>query len=188
LDKEMNLFVLDHDHQKNAEYHVDKHVVKMPLEAAQVLCTTHWISEIIGSAPRPLNSNELKELRAASRVNTTGIPYKPTHPNHPCVVWTRTNIKNFDWVLGYLFALGDEYTHRYGKYHKSVEQVSLLGFPSKIPPAEELSPFALAMPDKYKNDDPVQAYRDYYVGDKSHIASWKTREVPKWFFQQLKEL
>ena len=35
----MNLFYLDEDLDKCAEYHVDKHVNKMILEAAQILCT-----------------------------------------------------------------------------------------------------------------------------------------------------
>ena len=35
----MNIFILDEDLDKCAEYHVDKHIVKMPLEAGQMLCT-----------------------------------------------------------------------------------------------------------------------------------------------------
>ena len=37
----MNIFYLDHDVQKCAEMHCDKHVVKMILEYAQLLCTAH---------------------------------------------------------------------------------------------------------------------------------------------------
>ena len=41
----MNLFFLDNDLDKCAEYHVDKHIVKMPLEAAQLLCTAMWVDK-----------------------------------------------------------------------------------------------------------------------------------------------
>ena len=40
---------------------------------------------------------------------------------------------------------------------------------------------AKAMPDEYKVDDVVKSYRNYYRGGKSGFATWKNREVPKWF-------
>ena len=39
----MNIFVLDEDPIKAAEYHCNKHVVKMILESAQMLSTVHWV-------------------------------------------------------------------------------------------------------------------------------------------------
>jgi len=44
----MNIFILDEDIDKCAEYHVDKHVVKMILESAQLLCTAHCFVKYIG--------------------------------------------------------------------------------------------------------------------------------------------
>ena len=41
----MNLFYLDEDLDRCAEYHVDKHIVKMPLEAAQILSTALWVDQ-----------------------------------------------------------------------------------------------------------------------------------------------
>ncbi|WP_231579463.1 hypothetical protein [Photobacterium iliopiscarium] len=35
----MNIFILDHDIEKCAQYHCDQHVVKMILESVQLLCT-----------------------------------------------------------------------------------------------------------------------------------------------------
>jgi hypothetical protein len=35
----INIFLLDEDLTVNAQYMVDKHVVKMPTESAQILCT-----------------------------------------------------------------------------------------------------------------------------------------------------
>ena len=44
---------------------------------------------------------------------------------------------------------------------------------------EGLTPFALAMPDKYKQDDAVLAYRNYYKNEKSKIcANYTNRDIP----------
>jgi hypothetical protein len=45
-----------------------------------------------------------------------------------------------------------------------------------------LTPMRQAMPDEYKNDDPVKAYRDYVVNEKTY-AQWNkipTRQ-PMWW-------
>jgi hypothetical protein len=39
------------------------------------------------------------------------------------------------------------------------------------------------MPDKYKNSDAVQAYRDYYIHEKSRFDKWKFTEPPEWYTQ-----
>ena len=39
----MNLFWLDEDPFKSVQYHCDKHVVKMPTEYKQMLCTAHRV-------------------------------------------------------------------------------------------------------------------------------------------------
>ena len=51
-----------------------------------------------------------------------------------------------------------------------------------------LTPFALAMPDKYKTTDPVESYRNYYMSEeKQKIASWKKkREKPEWYIVEQK--
>jgi hypothetical protein len=178
----LNIFILDLDHYLNAKYHVDKHIVKMPLEATQMLCTASWVDEILGYIPRAATKEETQELR----VYLSGLEdwywhdrYTVTHLNHPCSIWARSSSANYEWLYRYLIALGAEYTNRYGKWHKSVS-VAL-----RIPKIENmqnigLTPFAQAMPDQYKHVDPVTAYRNYYMGDKRHIAQWK-RGVPDWW-------
>ena len=44
-----------------------------------------------------------------------------------------------------------------------------------------LTPFAQAMPDQYKNNNVMQAYRDYYNGEKAYFARWKSQIIPPWF-------
>lgn len=47
-------------------------------------------------------------------------------------------------------------------------------------PYGELTQFAQAMPDKYKDQSSVIAYRKYYVNEKMRFAKWKYSEKPEW--------
>ena len=185
----MNLFYLDEDLDKCARYHVDKHIVKMPLEAAQLLCTAIWVDEVLGFTPRALNAeerevlnskkSEIKHLPLEERPLT---PYLPMMYNHPCTIWTRSSLDNFEWVHCYANALNDEYHYRYGKLHKSVEQViNKLPDPKNMP-RNGLTPFLMAMPDELKDEnDVVGSYRLYYHTDKATFAKWSHRETPDWW-------
>ena len=77
--------------------------------------------------------------------------------------------------------LGNEYTKRYKKTHKSMELLNkLTRVPSNIP----RTPYTLppqCTPDDCKALDVVVAYRNYYNKHKQHIAKWKHGEVPNWF-------
>ena len=42
--------------------------------------------------------------------------------------------------------------------------------------------FGLAMPDELKDyDNPIESYRMYYMLDKATFASWKHRDKPDWW-------
>ncbi len=134
----------------------DKHVVKMVLETAQLLCTAY----------------------------PDGVaPYKRTHYNHPCAIWTRECNENWSWLLDHGNALSREYSHRYGKRHKTQSVFDWMMInPPTLPTLGSMTPFAQAMPPIYKADDPVDAYRAYYLGAKRHIAQWnKSRNKPYWY-------
>ena len=77
--------------------------------------------------------------------------------------------------------LSKEYTHRYGKRHKSQEVIGwcIINKPN-IPDIGFTEP-AKAMPDEYKVDSVVHSYRNYYMGEKYSFAKWKNRETPNWF-------
>jgi hypothetical protein len=155
----MNIFVLDWDVKKCAMYHNDKHVVKMILETAQLLCGVHHITEI----------------------PTESVPYKLSHKNHPCSIWARESMDNYLWLCELGMELCAEYTFRYSKRHKSQQVIEwcIVNHPN-IPEKGFTSP-AKAMPDQYKVDDVVQSYRNYYVGEKKSFSNWKNRSVPSWF-------
>lgn len=153
----MNIFILDNNPKRAAQFHVDRHIVKMPLETAQLLCSVHHMSGTINM-----------------------IPYKLTHKNHPCSVWARQSLSNYKWLCELGLELCYEYTHRYGKVHKC--QAVIKWCEENLPNIADngLTPFAQAMPDKFKNRDHVAAYRGYYLGEKNHLFSWKNRELPSW--------
>lgn len=157
----MNIFVLSENPEWAAKYHHDKHVVKMILESAQLLCTAKWV---MGEEAQ----------------------YKRAFENHPCAIWARKTYQNYMWLCELGLALCAEYTFRFGKVHVCEDLISSL---KENPPAKlvavkdqtKLTPFHLAMPDVYKrNLTAVDSYRLYYVGDKIERAQWRGRGIPKW--------
>jgi len=153
----VNIFFLDNDPKIAVKYYVDKHVLKMPLETAQLLCGVHHVTS-----------------------KREDIPYRLSHKNHPCSVWARASLSNYLWLVNLGFAVCAEYTFRYGKIHACRRVIEWCG--EHLPNIKDkgFTQIALAMPDKYKDPDPVKAYRLYYLGAKSHLFSWKKREVPSW--------
>lgn len=152
----MNIFFLDFDTKKCAQYHCDKHVVKMILETAQLLCGPHWINE-----------NE--------------APYKLSHKNHPCSIWVRESLSNYLYLCDLGLELCKEYTYRYGKRHKSQDVIEwcIINKPN-IQDISFTEP-PKAMPDEYKVISVIESYRNYYIGEKKGFAKWKNRDIPEWF-------
>jgi hypothetical protein len=105
------------------------------------------------------------------RLNGIDAGYRITHKNHPCVRWASESLSNWKYVRDLLQHLGDEYTYRYGKCHKS----AMVGLGLPTPSIEDIgiTPFALAMPDQYRNDqNAVSSYRKYYIFDKNAHNSY----------------
>jgi hypothetical protein len=152
----MNIFFLDFDTTKCAKYHCDKHVVKMVLETAQLLCGSHWV---IGSE----------------------APYKLSHKNHPCAIWVRESLSNYLYLCDLGLELCKEYTFRYGKTHKSQSIIEWC-MENKLNVADKgFTEPPKAMPDEYKVIDVIQSYRNYYIKEKSKFTTWKNRQTPEWF-------
>jgi hypothetical protein len=185
----MNIFILhDTNLDKCAEWHIDAHIIKMPLEAAQMLCTVHWINKFVGYVPRKLTSDEWATISARKSDDPRHFPYLPTMYNHPCTIWARTSQRNYEWLFCYALALNDEYGYRYGgKSHKSVAEV-ILKLPDIFLPDHGLTPFAQAMPDDLKSDNAVKSYQMFYMKDKAAIkkgCTWKHREKPEWWDEEV---
>ena len=185
----MNLFVLSEDVKENAQMHCDEHVVKMILEAAQMMCTCLQIDKMFGHCvPRNLTKTELADLRSFAAV--TEEWYKPNHVNHPLSVWVRSDIRHYRYMREYALALFDEYKFRYGpdKKHKAATLCTVLPEPNHLPCGGEPLKWIACMPDEYKTDDVIQSYRNFYIRSKSNFASYKkNRPPPTWYLDGLNE-
>ena len=119
-------------------------------------------------------------------LNKMGLvtPYRSTHNNHPCVLWVGESFDNFLWLKDLTWFLNDEYQYRFDKSedHRSIEVLrSISGYRYA---RRGLTPFAQAMPIEYKiPGDAVNAYRNFYVGEKQRFARWTQREKPAWFVE-----
>lgn len=165
----MNIFYLDHNPTVCAQLHVDKHVVKMVTETAQLLSTAHRVCDGKIKDKKYILSDE-RELSL----------YKTTHINHPCAIWIRSSIGNYNWLFNLFVALLDEYTYRYSKQHACARLVPhLMHAPEGIPQHEFQEP-PQCMPDYCKRPSHTEGYRAYYNAEKSHMFSWKGRSIPQW--------
>jgi hypothetical protein len=201
----MNLFILSLDPAKIAEYMMDKHIAKIILEAAQMLCSTKRI----------LDADEPERVKSD---NLIGGVYKIAHKNHPVTIWCRASQANFIWTLDLIDAMNAEWKYRYGhpesKQHKSfiVAQYLRQNVPAahkfeKVKISGIMTPFALAMPDEYKvrakpgiagngvshgdeTFDAVASYRRYYLSEaKRRIATWKKkRGMPAWYASSIAKM
>ena len=176
----MNLFILSKDPRAAAQSHADKHVVKMILEACQMLYTAHWtaaypelcVKKRAVPAPAILST-------APKRVGSEGRGYLPAHINHPCTKWIRASLQNYLFACDLAIAIGDEYAFRYGKKHGCMEHAIWL---KENPPSLAKigqTPFAIAMDDDYKiSDDAIECYRHYYLTAKEHLLVYTKRDKP----------
>jgi len=157
----MNIFVLDDDPILSTQYQVDKHSVKMVVETAQLLSAAHHILDGIKSPPNI---------------------YKLTHAKHPCTLWTIETNSNYDWLFFHFQCLLKEYTFRYDRIHKCQEMEELLKYAPNNIPMGGITEHPQCMPEQYKvSNNTVAAYRNYYIGEKHHIATWKKRSQPDWW-------
>lgn len=184
----MNIFYLSNNVRECAQFHNDKHCVKMILEYAQLLSTAHRVLD--GKPSREKSASGRNVIRyVLENSELDSILYSATHINHPSAVWVRQSEENYNWLANLLLSLCEEYTYRYGKVHK-VERDGLCyvlykNLPKNIPIGDFTEPTP-AMPDEVKVlNDSIQSYRKYYNNNKQHLASWKKRETPKWFTENI---
>lgn len=199
----MNLFFLSKNPKKAAEYHCNKHVVKMILELLQMLYTAHYINN---------KNDDWKKFFEEKGLT----PYKKCYQNHPITLWIAEDVNNYYYTLKMLIyllrekkkrypdneaskckphalALLEEYKHNLYKPENSKKIDSekyTFGFTT-----DKTTPMPIIVPDecKIKNEngeyDTVLSYREYYISKKRDFAEWyimkkkkKTLlEQPSWF-------
>lgn len=198
----MNVFLLSTRARNAARYHSNKHVIKMILETAQLLCTAHAM----------LDHNGLQVPVDAFDPHPPSKTYRPTHKNHPWAIAVRRDLRLYVWVARLGLELCREYSRRYaGKKHASQQLLECL---LRVPPRSFKSPtfepesfsgttavrrmrlktsagvrfdaeVPLAMPEDSSASIgcAVQAYREYYK-TKDAINAWEPRaSIPKWYSQ-----
>ncbi len=159
----MNIFVLDECPIQSAQMQCDKHIVKMPLETAQMLCSV-------------FHRHGQGHL----------VPYREVHKNHPCTLWAGDSADNFCWLVQHGMELCFEYTRRYNKIHKCqqvIMDIRETDWGTLQYQDMERTPHPQCMPDEYKSTElrihsnTVRAYRRYYVNDKKDIAKWESQDL-----------
>jgi hypothetical protein len=163
----MNIFFLSEDAFEAAKMQVDKHVVKMIVETAQLLSTAHRVLDGDENGVLPDPRQDV-------------LFYKITHKNHPSAIWTRTSLENYNWLVDHFAALLSEYTYRYNKQHACTKLLyDIQSPPLKLKDWDWTEP-PCCMPDDCKIGSYVENYREYYRKYKSHIHKWTNREEPIW--------
>jgi hypothetical protein len=177
----MNIFYIDKSPAKCAEQMVDKHVVKMILETAQLLSTAHRLLDGEEYVGQTATGRKAKRWRLNDERET--ILYSATHINHPSAVWCRQSNNNYNWLFAHFLSLLNEYTYRYGKRHKCSDPAfvdALRQTPRNIP-VGYFTPVTPAMAEQYiVSDDSVTNYRNYYREGKIHLHKWTKRQPPEW--------
>ena len=147
----MNIFAVHEDPYLAATMLPDKHVVKMPLETAQMLSIIY--------SPHYHDIAQLPK-KDGSPYNTVKGAFK----NHPCTKWAAATKHNIAWLLQHGIGLCEEYTYRYGKEHGAENAIRIAAHLWHGACPDKHSPFVRAMPDEWKLDttiDSVEAYRRY---------------------------
>ncbi|MDP3788046.1 MAG: pyrimidine dimer DNA glycosylase/endonuclease V [Candidatus Chromulinivorax sp.] len=155
----MNIFVVDTCPIKSAQMLPDKHVVKMSLEACQMISIIYssWY----------FNWGTIPKADGTAYSTKKGI-----FKNHPCTIWAGKNHENLAWLIIHGKALCDEYLYRYGKVHACsipLQQAEFMFFEKtglRLDVYKNVTQFVRVMTDEFKNDqsiDTITAYQRYVV-------------------------
>jgi len=164
----MNRFIIAESAKEIAQSLCDKHVVKMPLEEAQMLSTV----------VRQLDPDY---------ADKHGL-YRVAHKNHPCTLWAGKSRLNYNWAYTLLAAMLDEYTWRYGKIHASSRLMPALSNAIGLLPEDDFTPHPECFGEEkhlVSGDHwPVESYRKFYVTKRHRFNMvWTARPVPTWFME-----
>ncbi len=187
----MNIFILSDstNYQEHislqAQYHCDRHVVKMIAESTQMIVT----------ALQPAH-----RFYAINGLDLGNLPCKPLsagHANHPCALWTRESFSHFQYLVDLATELCYEHQARYPlsprhQYMAWLESVAaqldeMFAFSKREVPSH----FAVAIADMptlrstgTPHQEAVGLYRSYYWRQKRFFATWKRRGIPTWFLRE----
>jgi hypothetical protein len=154
----MNIFYINPDPIIAAKELADDHIRKMQIESAQMCSTAHWM-------------------------NGSSAPYKKAHMNHPSTKWTRESIQHYRWLVKHGLEICDEFEKRYGKVHATKAVLQWLEQNEPNLPDNGFVDPPQCMPDEFKDQDTLAAYKKFYIDDKVKIKglNWnKLNNKPVW--------
>jgi hypothetical protein len=189
----MNIFVLDFNPKIAAKYHCDEHVKKMPIETCQMLVAGIYYLNGFSYRKERINPHNKEKIQSIfidyPLTENTIEKYGDGAPglsftNHPCSIWARESLENFKWLI----ELGKQLCIQYIDVFKTsiICDSQLCWIEDWLEDNHQLfnmkkvTPFVQAMPEQYKNENTVVAYRNYYTGEK-RFATWRNRTKPEWF-------
>ena len=182
----MNIFYVHKDPIIAATMLIDKHVVKMIVESAQMLSTAHRMIDGTQYTGKTKTGRNIKRWRHPNS-NMDNVLYKACHTGHPSTLWVMENAYNYHWLYKHMIALNDQFKLRYGhvKDHSTNTLLKeILMYPPKNISLNKLPTDPTpAMPDDCKiPGDVVGSYRKYYIEHKRSFASWKSPgKMPTWY-------
>lgn len=141
----MNLFILDEDPKKSAEYLDDARLVKLILEAAQML----------------------SHAAASNGAQTTYKPLPKQYTRHPVTLWVCRTRGNYLNTLSRFISMLEVYTLRFNKIHKCSAVVQELINATPLIPVGPLESYQNSAANQSYNisfkhlSNVVDAYRQY---------------------------
>lgn len=165
----MNIFVLSIDPARAARFMCDKHIPKMCVESAQLMACA-------------LLENNCPEHEMP--LTRKGTRYKGGYKHHPCAKWAGSSHRHYIWLAEHAIELCREFFRRYGKTHACYEPIMVMANNCFYVKGDVPVSWVQAMPDEYKHNDVVTAYRRYYHS--KVFAKWdrSTHGVPSWWCDQ----
>lgn len=154
----MNIFYINKNPIIAAKELADDHIRKMQIESAQMCSTAHW-------------------------VNGSTAPYKQSHTNHPSLKWVRKSIQHYRWLIQHGLEICNEFEKRYGKKHKTKDVLEWLQINEPNIPNNGFTDPPQCMPDEFKMENTIEAYKNFYINDKIKIKKldWKKlNNKPEW--------
>lgn len=171
----MNLFWLSKRRRRNARYHCDQHVVKMPLEAVQLLYTALSVLMV---------DEKWRDNAPWNKANTQR-GYKATHINHPLAIWVRESLANYNHCVEYALSLCREYTRRYKKTHFVQHHAEWLKQNPPFFSNTTMTPIPLCVGKTQTEfvqtaSAACKAYRKFYKTTKKEFARYRRTPPPSW--------
>ena len=169
----VNFFYLDNDPKKCAQYYCNKHIIKIPIEIAQILSKIH---------------HELKSGIDYAKIYKNSLVVKNTLGPY---IWAIQSIDNYIWTCKLGLELINEYKFRYNKetFKTQVIIETLLVNPPNLPKIGKTKFISTNQIDMFQfiSDDPVICSRYNYCEMKCANDIWTKRKKPYWF-ENIKKL